>query len=68
MLASKGECTLADITRRLGYGQRAIFKLQKAKAPDEIETYQHQGFAWVVAAQATMRLYKRSKECTPCHQ
>eukprot|EP00973_Karenia_brevis_P043338 6007609-Karenia_brevis.AAC.1 len=37
MLASKGESTLADNTKRIGYGQRVVFKLQKTKAPDEIE-------------------------------
>eukprot|EP00973_Karenia_brevis_P029976 4133291-Karenia_brevis.AAC.1 len=30
--------------------------------------YQHQGIAWVVAAQAIIRLQRRSKDCTPCHQ
>eukprot|EP00973_Karenia_brevis_P089044 12349548-Karenia_brevis.AAC.1 len=62
MLASKGENTLADITKSEGYGQRAIFKLQRAKAPDEMDMYQPQGFAWVVAAQSIIRLYRRSKE------
>eukprot|EP00973_Karenia_brevis_P002324 312815-Karenia_brevis.AAC.1 len=37
VLASKGDNTLADITKKLGYGQRAIFRLQKTKAPDELE-------------------------------
>eukprot|EP00973_Karenia_brevis_P024492 3379026-Karenia_brevis.AAC.1 len=46
MLASKGDNTLADIIKKVGYGQRAMFKLQKQKAPDELEIYQHQGIAW----------------------
>eukprot|EP00973_Karenia_brevis_P001630 221794-Karenia_brevis.AAC.1 len=39
MLASTGDNALADITKEVGYGQRAIFKLQKTKAPDELELY-----------------------------
>eukprot|EP00973_Karenia_brevis_P085242 11831632-Karenia_brevis.AAC.1 len=46
MLASKGDNTLADITKRIGYGQRAIFKLHKTLALDELDMYQHQGIAW----------------------
>eukprot|EP00973_Karenia_brevis_P078567 10907290-Karenia_brevis.AAC.1 len=45
MLASKGDSTLADITKRVGYGQRDLFKLQRAKAPHEMEMYQHKGIA-----------------------
>eukprot|EP00973_Karenia_brevis_P077968 10831130-Karenia_brevis.AAC.1 len=36
--------------------------MQKAKAPDEMEIYQHQGLAWVVGAQAIIRLCRRSLE------
>eukprot|EP00973_Karenia_brevis_P014128 1921922-Karenia_brevis.AAC.1 len=68
MLASKGGNSLADITKKLGYGERVLFRLQKTKAPDELEMYHHQGIAWVVSAQAIIRLLKRSKDCTPCHQ
>eukprot|EP00973_Karenia_brevis_P074941 10413803-Karenia_brevis.AAC.1 len=68
VLASKGDNTLEDITKRVGYGQRAVFNLQAAKAPDELEMCQHQGIAWVISAQATIRLYRRSKDCNPCHQ
>eukprot|EP00973_Karenia_brevis_P060679 8438526-Karenia_brevis.AAC.1 len=46
MLASKGDNTLADITKKVGYGQRALFTWQKTTAPDELEMYQHQGIAW----------------------
>eukprot|EP00973_Karenia_brevis_P060758 8449709-Karenia_brevis.AAC.1 len=42
LLANKGGSTLASITKRLGCGQRVIFKLQGAKAPDELDMYQHQ--------------------------
>eukprot|EP00973_Karenia_brevis_P029569 4078668-Karenia_brevis.AAC.1 len=41
--------------------------MQRARAPDEIEMYQHQGIARVVAAQSIIRLYNRSKERHPCH-
>eukprot|EP00973_Karenia_brevis_P061275 8522426-Karenia_brevis.AAC.1 len=68
VLASKSDSTLADITKKVGYGQGAIFKMQRAKAPDEMQMYQHQGLAWVVAAQSIIRLYKRSKEGHPCHE
>eukprot|EP00973_Karenia_brevis_P049846 6921413-Karenia_brevis.AAC.1 len=66
MLASKGGNTVADIIKKLGFDQRAVFKLQKQKAPDELDMYQHQGIAWVAAAQAIIRLQRRSKDCTPC--
>eukprot|EP00973_Karenia_brevis_P020966 2883411-Karenia_brevis.AAC.1 len=46
----------------MGYGQRAVFKPQKTKAPDEQEKYEHQGLAWVVGAQAIIRVYKRCLE------
>eukprot|EP00973_Karenia_brevis_P054662 7596821-Karenia_brevis.AAC.1 len=36
--------------------------MQKTKAPDDMEMYQHQGFAWVVGAQAIIRLYRRTLE------
>eukprot|EP00973_Karenia_brevis_P037762 5209005-Karenia_brevis.AAC.1 len=48
----------------MGYGQRAIFQPNKTKAPDEHEMYQHQGLAWVVGAQAIIRLYRRCLEAT----
>eukprot|EP00973_Karenia_brevis_P055241 7681299-Karenia_brevis.AAC.1 len=48
VLASKSDNTLEDIPKKLGYGQRASFQIQKAKAPDEMEMYQQQGLAWVV--------------------
>eukprot|EP00973_Karenia_brevis_P085268 11834990-Karenia_brevis.AAC.1 len=44
-----------------------MFKKQKAKAPDEMEMYQHQGIAWVVAAQSILSPYRRSKEGHPNH-
>eukprot|EP00973_Karenia_brevis_P050135 6957275-Karenia_brevis.AAC.1 len=62
VLASKRDQTLADITKKMGYGQRAVFQLNKTKAPDEKEMYQHQGLAWVVGAQAIIRLYRRCLE------
>eukprot|EP00973_Karenia_brevis_P085635 11880035-Karenia_brevis.AAC.1 len=46
----------------MGYGQRAVFQKRKTKAPDENEMYQHQGLAWVVGAQAIIRLYRRCLE------
>eukprot|EP00973_Karenia_brevis_P037354 5149294-Karenia_brevis.AAC.1 len=46
----------------MGYGQRAVFQLNKTKAPDEQEVYQHQGLAWVVGAQSLIRLYRRCLE------
>eukprot|EP00973_Karenia_brevis_P040492 5597996-Karenia_brevis.AAC.1 len=52
VLASKSDHTLADITKKMGYGQRAVFHKSKTKAPDETDMYQHQGLAWVVGAQA----------------
>eukprot|EP00973_Karenia_brevis_P095566 12427976-Karenia_brevis.AAC.1 len=52
VLASKSDNTLAGITKKVGYGQRAMFELQKAQAPDDMEMYQHQGLVWVVAAQS----------------
>eukprot|EP00973_Karenia_brevis_P065853 9151616-Karenia_brevis.AAC.1 len=42
----------------MGYDQRAIFKFQKNKAPDKQQMYEHQGLAWVVGAQAIIRLYR----------
>eukprot|EP00973_Karenia_brevis_P051969 7218817-Karenia_brevis.AAC.1 len=36
--------------------ERAIFKKQRAKAPNEMEMHQRQGSAWVVAAQSIIRL------------
>eukprot|EP00973_Karenia_brevis_P081735 11331378-Karenia_brevis.AAC.1 len=62
VLASKNDQTLADITKKMGYGQRAIFQLNKTKAPDENDMYQHQGVAWVVGTQAIIRLYRRCLE------
>eukprot|EP00973_Karenia_brevis_P036901 5084850-Karenia_brevis.AAC.1 len=56
MLASKGENTFADITKRVGYGRRAIFRLQRAKAPDEMDMYQE--------AQSIIRLHNPSLGCT----
>eukprot|EP00973_Karenia_brevis_P079421 11020977-Karenia_brevis.AAC.1 len=46
----------------MGYGQRAVFQMNKTKAPDENAMYQHQGLAWVVGAQAIIRLYRRCLE------
>eukprot|EP00973_Karenia_brevis_P019950 2737592-Karenia_brevis.AAC.1 len=46
----------------MGYGQRAVFQKRKSKAPDENEMYQHQGLAWVVGAQAIIRLSRRCLE------
>eukprot|EP00973_Karenia_brevis_P024613 3395755-Karenia_brevis.AAC.1 len=46
VLASESDNTFENRTKKLGYGQRAFFQMQKAKAPDEMETYQHQGLAW----------------------
>eukprot|EP00973_Karenia_brevis_P032835 4533024-Karenia_brevis.AAC.1 len=40
----------------MGCGQRAVLD------PDETEMYQHQGLAWMVGAQAIIRLYRRSLE------
>eukprot|EP00973_Karenia_brevis_P054024 7504432-Karenia_brevis.AAC.1 len=36
--------------------------MNKIKAPDETEMYQHQGLAWVVGEQAIIRLYRRCLE------
>eukprot|EP00973_Karenia_brevis_P090774 12404215-Karenia_brevis.AAC.1 len=52
----------------MGYGQSAVFKLQRTKAPDEQEMYEHQGLAWAVASQAIMRLYRRCLEARPTPQ
>eukprot|EP00973_Karenia_brevis_P006391 869725-Karenia_brevis.AAC.1 len=46
----------------MGCGQRAVFQRNKTRAPDEKEMYQHQGRAWVVGAQAIIRLYRRCLE------
>eukprot|EP00973_Karenia_brevis_P038261 5275377-Karenia_brevis.AAC.1 len=46
----------------MGHGQRTVFQLNKTKAPDEQEMYEHQGLAWVVGAQAIIRLYRRCLE------
>eukprot|EP00973_Karenia_brevis_P025454 3512905-Karenia_brevis.AAC.1 len=43
-------------------------KKRKTKAPDETEMYQHQGLAWVVGAQAIIRLYRRSLEAAEAPQ
>eukprot|EP00973_Karenia_brevis_P057582 8009008-Karenia_brevis.AAC.1 len=52
----------------MGYGQRAVLKLQRTKAPDEQEMYEHQGIAWAVASQATVRLYRRCLEASQTPQ
>eukprot|EP00973_Karenia_brevis_P007864 1067227-Karenia_brevis.AAC.1 len=62
VLASRGENTLSEISQKMGYGRRAVFQLKKTKAPDEQEMYEHQGLAWVVGAQSTIRLYRRCLE------
>eukprot|EP00973_Karenia_brevis_P059699 8310730-Karenia_brevis.AAC.1 len=58
VLASKNGQTLGELTKKMGYGQRVIFKMNKTKAPDETEMYQHRGLARVVGAQAIIRLYR----------
>eukprot|EP00973_Karenia_brevis_P028354 3909190-Karenia_brevis.AAC.1 len=50
MLASAGACIQKDITKRVGYGQRAIYRKMGAKAPVEQEMYQHSDIAWAIAA------------------
>eukprot|EP00973_Karenia_brevis_P092782 12414107-Karenia_brevis.AAC.1 len=42
--------------------------MQRAKALDEMEMYQHQGIAWVVAAHSIIRLHRMSEERHPCHE
>eukprot|EP00973_Karenia_brevis_P061074 8492248-Karenia_brevis.AAC.1 len=68
LLASKSESALAEIIKKVGYGQKALSKMHRARVPDEMEMYQHQGIAWVVAAQSIIRLCRRSKERHPCHE
>eukprot|EP00973_Karenia_brevis_P031795 4386636-Karenia_brevis.AAC.1 len=45
----------------MGYGQKALMQKIKAKAPNEIQMYRHQGVAWVAAAQGLIGLFQKAK-------
>eukprot|EP00973_Karenia_brevis_P006228 848517-Karenia_brevis.AAC.1 len=42
VLASRRDRHLSEISKKMGYGQRAVFQLSETKAPDEQEMYMHQ--------------------------